>query len=341
MRHRGQWILIEGPFRKVSDANSDEITLFCPDFYDLASGSLLRGVRSHTVSTADLRDLCEKYLAQASHPESLAPKNPWTEPAQEDFATDLKVIQGKIENKEIHKAVPVVFARRPASVSAFERAQMLLSLLEAPATLFVYGIWQGSEGVLGATPETLFEYSAGKLTTMALAGTCPKVDATARESLLKDEKEMHEHLLVLEDIKAVLKPFGEVKTQGPHILELPTLYHLQTHIEVQCKTVPAFLDLIKKLHPTPALGVAPRSYGYQWMAQLPGQEGRARYGAPFAILSREEALCLVGIRNIQWNSDSTMIGSGCGIVAASDLEREWRELYQKRLSVRKILGLDL
>ncbi|WP_253715712.1 chorismate-binding protein [Bdellovibrio bacteriovorus] len=273
-------------------------------------------------------------------PESLGSMN-WQEPEKSDFATDLEIIQGKIQKGEIQKAVPVIFARTSQTVTAVHRAQMLLSLINAPPSLYVYGFWQNGEGVLGATPETLFEYSKGTLKTMALAGTCPKEDATHREFLLQDEKEMHEHLLVLEDIKSVLKPLGEIKTEGPQILELPTLFHLFTKINVDCQRVPSFTNLIESLHPTPALGVAPRNYGYKWMEELPGQEGRARYGAPFAFLSKEEALCLVGIRNIQWNKASSMIGSGCGIVAASDLEREWRELYQKRLSVRKILGLNL
>lgn len=341
MRHRGQWILIEGPFRQVSDANSDEITILCPDFYDLGSARFLRGQQSHVLSGDEVRILCENYLSQSPHvPESLG-SLAWQEPEKSDFATDLEVIQGKIQKGDIQKAVPVIFARTSQPVSAVHRAQMLLSVVNAPPSLYVYGFWQNGEGVLGATPETLFEYSDGTLKTMALAGTCPKEDATHRESLLQDEKEMHEHLLVLEDIKSVLKPLGEIKTEGPQILELPTLFHLFTKITVDCQAVPSFTSLIESLHPTPALGVAPRSYGYKWMKELPGQEGRARYGAPFAFLSKEEALCLVGIRNIQWNKASSMIGSGCGVVAASDLEREWRELYQKRLSVRKILGLNL
>jgi menaquinone-specific isochorismate synthase len=265
----------------------------------------------------------------------------WDEPAHADFAEGLRVIQNKISHQEIHKAVPVIFARSTSTVTAQDRARLLLNLLDAPTTLYVYGFWQNGEGVLGATPETLFEYSEGRLKTMALAGTCPKEDAASRESLLEDPKEMLEHRLVVEDIKAVLAPYGKVQTQGPHILELPTLYHLQTNIELQCETVPSFTALIEKLHPTPALGVAPRAYGYKWMQKLPGQQDRARYGAPFAMLSAEEALCLVGIRNLQWNEKTSMIGSGCGVVAASELDREWRELLQKRSSVRKILGLNL
>lgn len=339
LRREAQWILIEGPFSAVSDANSDEITLYFPDFYDPEGSSLLRGSRIYQLSSDELRKILEDYLESGLTALPLS-KASWREPAKDDFAVALMSTQERIQKNEIQKSVPVVFARSPQSVTAAERAQMILHLLRAPNNLFVYGFWYDGEGVLGATPEILFNYSQGALKTMAFAGTCPKSEASQRNSLLLDEKEMQEHLFVVEDLEAFLKPWGDIQIRGPMVVELPTLYHLQTDIEVQCTKKPEFLSLIKDLHPTPALGVAPRKQGYKWMAQFPGQEGRRRYGAPFAFLSSQEALCLVAIRNLQWNKTDSMIGSGCGVVAASELEREWRELYQKRLSVRKILGLE-
>lgn len=340
LRHRDQWILIEGPFHPVSDANRDEITVFFPDFYDLGSSPALAGAKIHRLSTEELRKNCEAFLGQKP---AAAPvgKAPWNEPLKEHFATALHRTQDLIKEGRIKKTVPAVFARSEQTVTPQERAQMILTLLETPKTLYVYGLWQNGEGVLGATPELLFDYAKGHLRTMALAGTCPKSESTRRESLLRDEKEMQEHLYVLEDLMSVLHPWGDVKTEGPKIVELPTLYHLKTDVEIQCKTKPEFFSLIQQMHPTPALGVAPRSAGYKWMKEFPGQEGRGGFGGPFAFIGKEEAVCLVAIRNLQWNKTSSMIGSGCGVVAASELEREWRELYQKRLSVRKILGLDV
>jgi menaquinone-specific isochorismate synthase len=341
LRHGDQWILIEGPFKPACDAHSDEITVFCPDFYDLQSILPLRGTQTYCLSGGDLRQNCEAYLAQHKDLPPPMAKALWEEPAKEDFSRALKATQERIQKGEIQKTVPAVFARSPQTVTPVERAQMLLRLTSAPATLYVYGFWQNGEGVLGATPEVLFDYSQGRLKTMALAGTCPKSESSQRDSLLRDEKEMQEHLIVLEDLKTLLGPLGDLTTRGPDIVELPMLYHLKTDIEIVCKTPPAFLPLIEKLHPTPALGVAPRTYGYKWMQSFPGQEGRGKFGAPFAFFGEQEALCLVGIRNLQWNRTYSMIGSGCGVVGASELEREWRELYQKRLSVRKILGLEL
>lgn len=334
-------MLIEGPFSPVKTPNSSEISVFCPDFYEQDSHPFWWGAKEHRLTTQELRSFCEAFLR--ANPLSQGPlsKALWSEPHEADFATDLEVIQEKIKNKDIDKAVPVIFSRTAQTVTSHERAQMIQTLTEAPETLYVFGFWQQGAGILGATPEVLFDYGHGVLKTMALAGTCPKSESTERASLLADRKEMHEHQLVVEDLTLRLSSWGRVEKHGPFILELPTLYHLKTDFQVQCSVKPDFRALTMELHPTPALGVAPRGAGYKWMAELPGQEGRAGYGAPFAFLGTEEALCLVAIRNLQWNKNESMIGSGCGIVAGSEFSREWRELFQKRLSVRKILGLQV
>jgi isochorismate synthase EntC len=340
LRQKGRWTLISGPFKTREKPNKHEISIFCPDFYTLENSPLWVGSSSFSLSSEQVREACQAYLASEKTPSEAL--SAWEEPEKSDFAESLRVIQKRIAKSEIAKAVPVVFARTNQKVTPAQRAKMILKLIDAPETLHVYGFWRNEEGVLGATPEVLFSYKDQLLETMALAGTCPKSESSSRESLLRDEKEMQEHRFVVEDLVNLFKGQGTLEVEGPTILELPTLYHLKTDIRVRGFSGGGnMLELIKKLHPTPALGVAPRKAGYQWMSALPGQNDRGRFGGPFAFLSDEEALCLVGIRNIQWNRQSSMIGSGCGIVAASELEREWRELFQKRFSVKKILGLEL
>ncbi len=339
LRQKGRWTLISGPFQAREKPNKHEISVFCPNFYTLENSPLWVGSEVFELSSEQLQEACQAYLA--SEKPASEPLSPWEEPQKSDFAESLRVIQERIAKGEISKAVPVVFARINKTVTPFQRAQMILQLLNAPDTLHVYGFWKDEEGVLGATPEILFSYNGQILETMALAGTCPKSESSSRDSLLHDEKEMQEHHYVVEDLVNIFKGEVDIEVEGPKILELPTLFHLKTDIRVRGFKSGDLISLVKKLHPTPALGVAPRKAGYQWMSSLPGQDNRGRFGGPFAFLSDEGALCLVGIRNIQWNRQSSMIGSGCGVVAASELEREWRELFQKRLSVKKILGLEL
>jgi isochorismate synthase EntC len=339
LRQKGRWTLISGPFETREKPNKHEISVFCPDFYTVENSPLWVGNSSFSLSSEQVREACQAYLASEKAPSEAL--SSWEEPEKSDFADSLRLIQERISKGEISKAVPVVFARTNEKVTPQRRAKMILHLIDAPETLHVYGFWKNEEGVLGATPEVLFSYKNQILETMALAGTCPKSESSSRESLLHDKKEMQEHQFVVEDLVNLFKGQGDLEVEGPTILELPTLYHLKTDIRVRGFAGTDMLGLIKKMHPTPALGVAPRKAGYQWMSVLPGQNDRGRFGGPFAFLSGEEALCLVGIRNIQWNRQSSMIGSGCGIVAASELEREWRELFQKRFSVKKILGLEL
>lgn len=341
LRHKGQWTLIEGPFAPVKNANTQGISVFWPDFYAPEEGRFWQGSHTYHLTTPQVQQICELYLQEHKVTQGPLSKASWSDPQKEHFVIALNSMLEKIRHDEIQKAVPVVFARTAQGVNSADLVQMLLAASKAPDTLFIHGFWQNSEGVLGATPEVLFDFESGVLTTMALAGTCPKSESTERESLLKDPKEMQEHNFVVEDLKNRLSRWGTVKTHGPYILELPILYHLKTDFEVVCHTTPDFRQLAEELHPTPALGVAPRSAGYKWMSQYPGQEGRRGYGAPFAFIDANKALCLVAIRNLQWNKNEAIIGSGCGIVAASELEREWRELFQKRLSVKKVLGLDL
>lgn len=340
LRRGNQWILIEGPFKPVCDANSDEITLFCPDFYQIDDAVRLAGNRNYCLSVEQMREAFELYLASTRVFYPPLAKASWMEPSKADFEVAFNISQARIKNNEIKKSVPAVFARSAQKVTNAEKAQMILHLLQAPTVLHVYGFWQNGEGMLGATPEVLFNYSEGILETMAFAGTCPKSEVHLRSSLLEDPKEKQEHQLVLDDLTALLAKYGSVKSEGPYILELPTLYHLRTDIHVRCEIQPDYLGLTKELHPTPALGVAPRDQGYKWMQQFPGQAGRRRFGAPFGFFAAKEAVCVVAIRNLQWNNNESMIGSGCGLVADSEIEREWRELYQKRQSVRKILGLE-
>lgn len=341
LRHRGQWTLIEGPFIPSEMTNNQEISVFWPDFYDLTSKPLWQGKKTYHLSTSEVEKLCQLSLQDNKESKGPLSKAEWREPRKEDFAVALEDILAKIHRGEIKKAVPAVFARSHQAVTSQDLLQMIVALTQAPESLYVYGFWQNGEGVLGATPEVLFDFEDGSLKTMALAGTCPKSEKSHRESLLSDPKEMQEHEFVVEDLTQRLSMWGQVKKHGPQILELPMLYHLKTDFEVKCRATPDFLQLISELHPTPALGVAPRSAGYQWLSGYPGQEGRGGFGGPFAFMSKDKALCLVGIRNLQWNGDAILIGSGCGVVASSELEREWRELFQKRLSVKKILGLEL
>ena len=266
-------------------------------------------------------------------------KENFKEPDPQLFNQSFQIVQGKIQRGEIEKAVPIVFAKTNDRPQAEDIVNGILKMASLPPNLNVYGFWDGKRGIMGATPEVLFHRKAMVLQTMALAGSCPRAEMGTRTPLLKDEKEMREHELVVNDLVTRLKPLGWLKKYETEILELPTLLHLCTRFEVTgCSKRDS--ELVRLLHPTPALGVAPRAYGFQWMRELPEQKDRTLFGAPILFaLSNDETLALVAIRSILWDEEGSRIGSGCGLVASSELDREWNELSVKRRSVYQMIGI--
>jgi isochorismate synthase EntC len=275
---------------------------------------------------------------------SLPPCLQWQEPTDTAFYQAFVDLQKCFFEGTLKKAVPYTFMQ---SFNQMTKSHLQNALMHAFNYLlrhsgYLYGFWSEREGMLGLTPELLFQYEFGKegcLKTMALAGTSPKQENM--ELFKKDPKQLQEHLFVVEGIKHSLESFGTFHIGELQILELPKLNHLMTPIEVQIKEDIDFDSVVKALHPTPALGAFPRQVGWDWLKQYENKMPRGRFGAPVGAVHFQHryAQCLVAIRNVQWNQTGLRIGAGCGIVKDSQYELEWKEVKLKLSAIREGLGL--
>ncbi len=327
-----------GPFGFSENYKNEVFSIGYMDFYGSSFVACLAEKPVIETDASVFRRILIEFLEKNPGEKSLA-RSSFSEPSQEKFLQSYQVIQGKIHRGEIEKAVPVVFAQSPQRPNQWDLAHMLIQVLEAPAQLYPFGFWNEKGGILGATPEVLFHQKGDLIKTMALAGTLPKNKNANGDSLLKDSKELKEHKIVIEDIRGQLEKLGWVKVGETAVIEYPNLFHLKTEIEVENKNIePA--ELVKRMHPTAALGVAPRNYGLQWMTSLPYQAERGIFGGPVVFsLSHSENLGLVAIRSLIWDERGSKVGSGCGLVEDSDFQKEWSELSTKRDFTFKMLGL--
>lgn len=323
----------KGPFREIEFQKNIDFSVACMDFFDSQSKFFRAAEPAFEMEVSSFRSLLQAQMADTAFPASS-----FFQASFEKFQESFQDILGRIHRGELDKAVPIVFAESPLTPTMGQKARMISHVLEAHPHLYPFGFWDERSGVLGATPEVLFHQRDHHLSTMALAGTRARAN---EHELLKDPKEMKEHLFVVKDLQQRLEKFGWLKTGDTHIAEFGILSHLRTLIDVEALDL-GVDELMKKLHPTAALGVFPRNYGLQWLKSLPYQEQRGVFGAPLVFsLSPQESIALVAIRCLQWNENETQIGTGCGLVETSDLQREWKELALKRESVMKALGLSL
>jgi menaquinone-specific isochorismate synthase len=165
------------------------------------------------------------------------------------------------------------------------------------------------------------------------------------EDLLNDTKERREHRFVVDDIVRRLAPFGNIEIGPVGLLRLPSIAHLMTPIffaENGGNEKMSFADMVRRLHPTAALGVSPRNEaGERWLREADRGVKRRTFGAPFGLERPDRsALALVAIRNVQWEGNRFRIGSGAGLLPESSAQLEFEELRQKRDQVKSLFRIE-
>jgi len=124
-------------------------------------------------------------------------------------------------------------------------------------------------------------------------------------------------------------------------MDLGELVHFYTPIEVALFEERKAHDLVKRLHPTPALGPLPRTSEtveglVEWRERLGCPSG---FGAPFGLSDEEGVEVLVAIRMMYRKGEEVFLPSGCGVIEESRLTNEWRELRLKREAVKGLFGV--
>jgi menaquinone-specific isochorismate synthase len=259
----------------------------------------------------------------------------WEPPDASAFAAVFQEISAAIRTGTFEKTVPVVVEHGTLEGTA---AASLLAAVACDVPLCGYGWSDGHSGFAGASPEALLSVTGGILKTMALAGTARTEE---RDVLAVDEKEIREHEYVAQALVSKLGDIGRVRRGPRGIMELGSIVHFHTPIEVDLAGDESPDALVRRLHPTPALGPLPRTP--ETLEQLIGWRRRLGapedFGAPFGAIVDGGFHALVAIRGLWWSGREIRLPAGCGVIEASRLVNEWRELRLKREAVKARFGL--
>jgi isochorismate synthase len=209
----------------------------------------------------------------------------------------------------------------------------------------VFAFAVGDACFMGATPERLVAVHDSTATTMALAGSFPRgaspdEDARLAERLRHDPKERLEHALVVDALREDLAPvcLRVVADAEPRIHALANVQHLVTPVRAQLRAGNGVLDVVRRLHPTPAVGGYPRERALELIREREGLD-RGWYAAPLGWAdARGDGEFVVGLRSALIRDGTATLFAGCGIVGASDPETEFAELGWKLRPMRNALG---
>lgn len=188
---------------------------------------------------------------------------------------------------------------------------------------------------VGASPERLYRRDGRSIMTEAIAGTRPVGKTEEEQQALADEllgnvKELREHQYVVDSIRSVLSGLTSELTSDlePELLVLNASQHLATRFKGRLRENARDGDLLKALHPTPAVGGFPREAALDMIGQLEHFH-RGWYAAPVGWITRDAAQFAVGIRSALVDGMGMYLFSGAGIVEGSDPAAEWDEIENK------------
>jgi len=196
----------------------------------------------------------------------------------------------------------------------------------------VFAFARGGSCFLGATPERLVRFERGVVRADCLAGSTARggnerEDEALGDALLADDKERHEHALVVRALRDALGPLcSRLDVPAtPGLLRMPNVQHLHTPVEGVMEGEWHVIELAERLHPTPAAGGLPRQAALPLIRSYEGFD-RGWYAGPVGwVDARGEGEFAVAIRSALLRGNEAVLYAGCGIVAGSEPEREYEE----------------
>ena len=200
--------------------------------------------------------------------------------------------------------------------------------------------------VAGASPETLVKLEDGVLHTFPLAGTRPRgksdeEDKALEAELLKDEKELAEHNMLVDlgrNDLGKISEFGSVEVESFHdILRYSHVMHIGSTVKGIIRSDLGAFDAVDAVLPAGTLSGAPKIRACEIINELEDNK-RGIYGGAVGYIDFTGNLdTCIGIRLAYKKNDKIFIRSGAGIVADSVPEKEYQECLNKAASVVKAI----
>jgi len=243
---------------------------------------------------------------------------------------------GRISKGEFEKIV-LARAKDVRASAPFHPLRLLNGLRQRFPDCNAFSVANGrGQSFIGASPERLLRVSGRVALTEALAGSTGRgatasEDAALGNRLLHSEKDLREQQIVLDSILRVLEPLGlEMKHSArPMLRRLSNVQHLHTSVEASLPRGVRLLDILGRLHPTPAVGGTPRESAVSAIGELEAFP-RGLYGGALGwIDSRGGGEFVVGLRSALVDGSRARMYAGAGIVAGSSPETELSETELK------------
>jgi anthranilate synthase component I len=227
---------------------------------------------------------------------------------------------------------------RGRSTAAVDPAVLYRALRAANPSPFAALLRDGDFAVISSSPERLVSVHGGVVSTRPIAGTRPRGaspdrDAALIESLLNNEKERAEHVMLIDlernDLGRVCVG-GSVRVDEYMTVEsYAHVHHIVSNVSGLKLDAVSPLQIIRAMFPGGTITGCPKVRCMEIIAELEGM-GRGAYTGAIGYINRDGSCDFnILIRTITAHGDALGFRAGAGIVADSNPAQELAETRAK------------
>jgi anthranilate synthase component 1 len=257
------------------------------------------------------------------------------------------VIDGKefIRSGDIIQFVPSQRFMKDFSPSPLDLYRALRTVNPSP---YMFILEAGDFSIVGASPEVHVRLTDGLVEIRPIAGTRKRgptaaEDAALEKELLADEKELAEHLMLVDlarnDIGRVCR-FGTIRVPEKMIIERYShVMHIVSQIEGEIAPGKNAYDLMRATFPAGTVSGAPKIRAMQIIAQCePSQRGFYAGALGYFGYDGNMDTCIM-LRTAFLKDGKIHIQAGAGIVADSVPAAEYQETIGKASALFKAVAM--
>lgn len=261
---------------------------------------------------------------------------------EEKYKDAVKKIQQYIVAGDVMQVVPSQRMSAKFSAPPIELYKQLRRLNPSP---YMYYLNLEDTFIVGSSPEILTRVDNNRCATVRpLAGTRPRgkdaaQDLALEKDLLADEKEIAEHLMLIDlgrnDLGRIAK-IGSVKVTNKMCIERYShVMHIASNVECELQGGMSAIDVLKATFPAGTLSGAPKVRAMEIIGEFEPLK-RNIYSGAIGYLSWHGCMDIaIAIRTAVIKNETLYIQAGAGIVYDSVAQSEWDETLHKARALIK------
>jgi anthranilate synthase component 1 len=291
--------------------------------------------------------LIQKIAATKSHGDKSATNffysPPKTNMSKTQFIKAVRKLKRYIYDGDVYQ---VVLSRKMKFNVKGNLLPVYRMLREVNPSPYMYLLKIADRHIIGSSPEMLVRVTKDHVESFPIAGTRPIVNdenmnEKLRQELLKDEKEIAEHTMLVDlsrnDVGRVCR-YGTVRVHDHMTVKrFSHVQHIVSHVTGQLQKDKDSYDAFKAVFPAGTVSGAPKVRAMEIIDEVEPERREAYAGAVGYFSSNGSCDFAITIRSLFVNENRAYLQSGAGIVMDSVPEKEWMETEQKANAILSTL----